>query len=73
MNSFLGYAALAFVIEPSEIEPVILADPDDDAVLACAVASRSDTIVSGDRHLLDIGQYRSVRIVTAAGLLTEIS
>lgn len=29
----LGYAALATVIEPAEIEPVILADPDDDAVM----------------------------------------
>lgn len=27
--------------EPAEIEPVILADPDDDAVLACAVAAHS--------------------------------
>lgn len=30
----LGYAALALVIEPTNIEPAIVADPDDDAVLA---------------------------------------
>ena len=33
----LGYAALATVIEVEEIEPVILADPDDESVLACAL------------------------------------
>ena len=69
----LGYAALASVIEPSEIEPVILADPDDDAVLACAVAAHSKVIVSGDSHLLNLRQYQDIRIVTAATLLAEIS
>jgi uncharacterized protein len=68
----LGYAALASVIEPAELEPVILADPDDDAVLACAVAARGDVIVSGDRHLLDLKKYLDVRIVTAAELVVEI-
>jgi putative PIN family toxin of toxin-antitoxin system len=68
----LGYAALASVIEPAELEPVILADPDDDAVLACAVAARGDVIVSGDSHLLDLKKYLDVRIVTAAELVVEI-
>jgi putative PIN family toxin of toxin-antitoxin system len=69
----LGYAALASVIEPVEIEPVILADPDDDAVLACAVAAHSEIIVSGDSHLLDLKQYQGIRIIRAAELLAEIS
>ena len=68
----LGYAALASVIEPAEIEPVILADPDDDAVLACAVAAHGDAIVSGDSHLLDLKKYLDIRIMTAAELLVEI-
>ena len=69
----LGYAALASVIEPAEIEAVILADPDDDAVIACAVAAHSEVIVSGDSHLLDLKQYQDIRIVRAAQLLAEIS
>jgi putative PIN family toxin of toxin-antitoxin system len=36
----LGYAALSSVVVPPTIESVILADPDDDAVLACAVAAQ---------------------------------
>ena len=68
----LGYAALASVIEPAEIDPVILADPDDDAVLACALAAHSDLIVSGDNHLLVLKQYEGIRIVTATELVEEI-
>jgi predicted nucleic acid-binding protein len=36
---------------------VIENDPDDDHVIACAVAAKADIIVSGDKHL------HSIRIV----------
>jgi uncharacterized protein len=69
----LGYAALAWLVEPAEITPVILADPDDDAVLACAVAARAEMIVSGDSHLLDLKDYEGILIVTATHLLARIT
>jgi putative PIN family toxin of toxin-antitoxin system len=69
----LGYAALATVIEVEEIEPVILTDPDDDNVLACALTAQAGVIVSGDSHLLDLGQHHGIRILTAAELLAELS
>jgi len=68
----LGYAGLASVIQPASIEPVVLADPDDDAVLACAVAARGEIIVSGDGHLLGLSLYGDIRILTAAELIAEI-
>ena len=68
----MGYAALAWLIEPAVIEPVIVADPDDDVVLACAVAARAEAIVSGDNHLLDLKQYEGIPIFTAAQLLARI-
>ena len=67
----MGYAALARLIEPAVIKPVILPDPDDDAVLACAVAARAEAIVTGDAHLLDLKQYEGVPIRNAAQLLTR--
>jgi putative PIN family toxin of toxin-antitoxin system len=66
----LGYAALATVVEAVSIEPVILADPDDDAVLACALAAQCEVITSGDSHLLDLQQYKEVRILTASELVS---
>lgn len=68
----LGYAALAWLIDPAVIEPVIIADPDDDAVLACANAARAEAIVSGDNHLLDLKQYEGIPVFTAAQLLAKI-
>jgi putative PIN family toxin of toxin-antitoxin system len=68
----LGYAALARLVKPATIGLVILADPDDDAVLACAVACKAQAIVSGDSHLLGLKQYASVPIVTAAELLSRV-
>ena len=49
---FDGYAALVRLVAPSAIGSVILADPDDDIVLATAVGGSADAIVSGDAHLL---------------------
>jgi predicted nucleic acid-binding protein len=39
-------------------------DPDDDAVLACALAAQADLIVSGDDDLLVLKQFQEIRIVT---------
>ena len=51
----------------------IPADPKDEMFLACAVEGQADLIVSGDRHLLSLGAYRGVPIVTAQRLLEELA
>jgi len=48
--------------DPPEVRGVP-SDPDDDKYLATALATRADYIVSGDRHLLSIGEWEGVRIV----------
>ncbi len=63
---FDGYAALTAIVVPAIIPPTVVNDPADDAVLACALGAKADLIVSGDRHLLDLKEYRGIRIVTAA-------
>jgi len=60
------------VVEPATVEAVIAADPDDDYVLACAVAGRARYIVSGDRHLLDLKRYKRIAILTPAAALAEL-
>ena len=60
---------LAQIVEPGESLKVIADDPDDDRVLECAVKGRADVIVSGDRHLLKLGRYRGVSIVTVRQFL----
>jgi putative PIN family toxin of toxin-antitoxin system len=67
-----GYAALAHAVRLPVIEPVIAEDPDDDVVLATAVAARAEVIVYGDHHLLALGQYQGIAILSAADLLAHL-
>jgi putative PIN family toxin of toxin-antitoxin system len=48
------YARLARCVAPADIKPTVLADPDDDAVLACALAAAADLIVSGDQRVRNL-------------------
>jgi putative PIN family toxin of toxin-antitoxin system len=68
------YAELASLVQPAAIAPTIFDDPDDDQVLACAMAARADLIVSGDRrHLLPMGIFEGMSIVSPAEALRIIS
>ncbi|HEX3941384.1 MAG TPA: putative toxin-antitoxin system toxin component, PIN family, partial [Acidobacteriaceae bacterium] len=57
--------ASAVIVTPDFSLAVIEDDPDDDRVLECAVAGKADYIVSGDRHLVKLGSYRGIPIMTA--------
>jgi len=53
----------AEVCQTEPLEEPVSADPDDDKFIACALASGSKLIVSGDKHLLDVDGYRGVEIL----------
>jgi uncharacterized protein len=57
-------ATVAEVITPAAMLHVIVEDPDDDRVLECAIEGSAQYVVSGDRHLLKLGSYASIPIVT---------
>lgn len=59
------------LVEPVEL-PRVVRDPDDDHVLACALAARADLIVTGDNDLLDLNTYQDIPIITAAEALRRI-
>lgn len=59
--------------QPQQVEAVT-GDPADDAILAWAVESDADVLVSGDqKHLLPIREHRGVRVLTPQALLEELS
>jgi len=62
-------ARIAAVVEPVEAIRVVEADPADDRVLEAAHAFGADVIVSGDRHLLDLGAWSDIEIISPAEVL----
>jgi predicted nucleic acid-binding protein len=47
-------------------------DPDDDHVLACALAARAELIVTGDLDLLTLNTYQNIPIVSAAEAMRRV-
>jgi uncharacterized protein len=56
----------SMIVRPTAGLAVIADDPDDDRVLEAALEARADSIVSGERHLLEVGEWRGISIVRAA-------
>jgi putative PIN family toxin of toxin-antitoxin system len=65
-------ARIAAVVRPTQRLSVV-ADEPDNRVLECAVCGGADTIVSGDRHLLELGEYAGIRIVSVAQVVEGLS
>ena len=67
------YALLSDPFVPASIRPTVSADPDDDHVLACALAARAHLVVSGDSDLLNLKTYQGISIVAAAEALQRLA
>ena len=53
-------AVKSTIVESSPLEEQVCTDPDDDKFLACALASRTRLIVSGDKALQRVSGYRGI-------------
>ena len=54
------------VVLPATLENPVSRDPDDDMVLSTAILASAACIISGDRDLLILGNYRGVDIIAPA-------
>lgn len=52
------------LIRPTRDIAVVTRDPDDNMFLECATAGDADSIVSGDKHLLDMNSFEGIPILT---------
>ena len=57
----------------AEVSNAIPADITDEKILACAIDGQADVIVSGDPHLLDLGEYRQIPILSVREFLTRLT
>jgi len=51
----------------------VAADPDDDKFIECAQVAGARVIVSGNRHLLNLGEYKGITILSAADFLARFT
>lgn len=56
-------AAEAELIPAPPLPQPVCDDPDDDKFLACALASKTKIIISGDKQLLRVSGYRSIEVI----------
>jgi putative PIN family toxin of toxin-antitoxin system len=56
--------AIVQVVVPEPLPDPVCRDPDDDLVLATAVAGGCNCIITGDKDLLVLKQYRQVAIIS---------
>ena len=61
------------LVTPLAVPAVVAADPDDDHVVAAAVAAEADLIVSGDADLLTLKVHAGIPILGPADALAAIA
>lgn len=53
----------AVLVEPKMKIEVVKDDPEDNKFLECAVKGNAKYIVSGDKHLLSLKQFKNIQII----------
>ena len=61
----------AELIVPDSLPDSVCIDPDDDKFLACAISGKAKLIISGDKHLLKVTQYRGIKIISPRKFIDE--
>lgn len=68
-----AYVEVVDLVTPRTTPRTVPGDPDDDHVIAAAMAATADIIASGDRHLLSLGHHQYIPILTPADLLAILT
>jgi uncharacterized protein len=53
------------------LDEAVCDDPDDDKFFECAIAGGANLIVSGDKHLLKISDYKGIKVVRPRQFVDE--
>jgi putative PIN family toxin of toxin-antitoxin system len=66
------YRRLATWVEPRSLDPPACRDPDDDWVIATALAGEAEAIVSGDDDLLALRRHQGVLMLSPRRFLERL-
>ncbi len=72
-ETLADYLGFLQVIQIPKALAAVCRDPDDNMVLECALVGHAQYIVSGDKDLLELKEFRGIRIVRAAEFLSLLA
>ncbi len=64
--------SISTVVSPDDVPGAIENDPSDNRILACATEAEADYVVSGDSHLLKLGEYEEIDIMEPAEFVRKM-
>lgn len=59
------------IIAVPPLDKQVSTDPDDDKFIACGMASKAEFLISGDRHLLAVDDFKSLKIVSPSDFIKK--
>lgn len=62
---------IAIFVQSEEKIEVIKDDPDDNIILESALAGKVNYIITGDSHLLNLKEFKGIKIITAKDFLEK--
>lgn len=60
---------ISIIAEPKRQINAVKEDPADNKFIECAVEANADYIISGDKHLLKLKEFKGIKIITTKKLL----
>lgn len=61
-----GLRAIALVVTPTITVSGVATHPEDDVILATALSAGAEYVVTGDKHLRNVGAHGGTRIISTA-------
>ena len=58
-------------INPVQVLNIIKKDPDDNKFLECAAEFEADFIITGDKHILELGSYQNIKILSPSNFIKK--
>lgn len=62
---------VATLVKPKERFSAVQNDESDNRILECAFAAKANFIISGDKHLKNLGEFKSIKILSPSEFIRD--
>jgi len=72
VDKYLRQLRLASFVVPGKTPVNVCRDPKDNMIFSCAIESGADYIVSGDKDVLAVGEFKNIPVLTPRGFVEKV-